>query len=112
MQQNKENKMDTQELIQKALEQGKITSNNLYDVLNIDEGDMDEIREMVKEEVADQTITFLRDVIEECMIDKELFSDFSIFYYAMTDSDLDLQIEDMECRMGIEIEYTGEEIDG
>jgi hypothetical protein len=103
MQQNKENKMDTQELIQKALEQGKITSNNLYDVLNIDEGDMDEIREMVKEEVADQTVTFLRDVIEECMIDKELFSDFSIFYYAMTDSDLDLQIEDMECRMGIDI---------
>ena len=28
--------MDKQELIQKALEQGKITYHNLYDVLNID----------------------------------------------------------------------------
>jgi len=35
-----------------------------------------------------------------------------MFKYAMTDSDLDLQIEDIESRIGIEIEYTGEEIDG
>ena len=111
MQQNKENKMDKQELIQKALEQDKITCHNLYDVLNIDQGDMDEIRQMVRDEVADQMpFTFLSDIIDDALIDKVHFDDYTMFYYAMTDSDLDLQIEDMECRMGIEIEYTGEEV--
>ena len=104
--------MDKQELIQKALEQGKITSNNLYDVLNIDQGDMDEIRQMVRDEVQDQMpFTFLSHIVDDALIDKIHFDDFSMFYYAMKDSDLDLQIEDIESRIGIEIEYTGEEID-
>jgi hypothetical protein len=103
--------MDKQELIQKALKEYKITPKNLYDVLNIDEGDMDEIRQMVRDEVADQMpFTFLSDIVDDALIDKIHFNDFTMFYYAMTDSDLDLQIEDMECRMGIEIEYTGEEV--
>jgi len=105
--------MDKQELIQKALEQDKITYQNLYYVLNIDQGDMDEIRQMVRDEVQDQMpFTFLSHIVDDALIDKIHFDDFSMFYYAMKDSDLDLQIEDMECRMGIEIEYTGEEIDG
>jgi hypothetical protein len=111
MQQNKENKMDKQELIQKALEQGKITSNNLYDVLNIDESDMQEIRQIVRDEVADQMpFTFLSDIVDDALIDKVHFDDYTMFYYAMTDSDLDLQIEDIESQIGIEIKYTGEEV--
>tara|TARA_R100001443_G_scaffold58159_1_gene68715 strand:+ start:3821 stop:4138 length:318 start_codon:yes stop_codon:yes gene_type:complete len=105
--------MDKQELIQKALEQDKITYRNLYDVLNIDEGDMQEIRQIVRDEVADQMpFTFLRDIVDDALIDKIHFDDFTMFYYAMKDSDLDLQIEDIESQIGIEIEYTGEEIDG
>ena len=111
MQQNKENKMDKQELIQKALEQDKITCYNLYDVLNIDEGDMQEIRQIVRDEVADQMpFTFLSDIVDDALIDKIHFDDFTMFYYAMTDSDLDLQIEDIENQIGIEIEYTGQEV--
>ena len=103
--------MDKQELIQKALEQGKITSNNLYDVLNIDQGDMDEIRQMVRDEVQDQMpFTFLSDIVDDALIDKVHFDDYTMFYYAMTDSDLDLQIEDIESQIGIEIKYTGEEV--
>ena len=105
--------MDKQELIQKALEQDKITYQNLYYVLNIDQGDMDEIRQMVRDEVQDQMpFTFLSHIVDDALIDKIHFDDFSMFYYAMKDSDLDLQIEDIESRIGIEIEYTGEEIDG
>tara|TARA_Y100000401_G_scaffold114929_1_gene117723 strand:+ start:475 stop:792 length:318 start_codon:yes stop_codon:yes gene_type:complete len=104
--------MDKQELIQKALEQDKITYQNLYYVLNIDQGDMDEIRQMVRDEVQDQMpFTFLSHIVDDALIDKIHFDDFSMFYYAMKDSDLDLQIEDIESRIGIEIEYTGEEID-
>ena len=103
--------MDKQELIQKALEQGKITSNNLYDVLNIDESDMQEIRQIVRDEVADQMpFTFLSDIVDDALIDKVHFDDYTMFYYAMTDSDLDLQIEDIESQIGIEIKYTGEEV--
>ena len=103
--------MDKQELIQKALEQGKITSYNLYDVLNIDQGDMDEIRQMVRDEVQDQMpFTFLSDIVDDALIDKVHFDDYTMFYYAMTDSDLDLQIEDIESQIGIEIKYTGEEV--
>ena len=104
--------MDKQELIQKALEQDKITYQNLYYVLNIDQGDMDEIRQMVRDEVQDQMpFTFLSHIVDDALIDKIHFDDFTMFYYAMKDSDLDLQIEDIESRIGIEIEYTGEEID-
>ena len=104
--------MDKQELIQKALEQDKITYQNLYYVLNIDQGDMDEIRQMVRDEVQDRMhFTFLSHIVDDALIDKIHFDDFSMFYYAMKDSDLDLQIEDIESRIGIEIEYTGEEID-
>jgi len=103
--------MDKQELIQKALEQDKITCYNLYDVLNIDEGDMQEIRQIVRDEVADQMpFTFLSDIVDDALIDKIHFDDFTMFYYAMTDSDLDLQIEDIENQIGIEIEYTGQEV--
>ena len=103
--------MDKQELIQKALEQGKITHHNLYDVLNIDEGDMQEIRMIVRDEVVDQIpFTFLETVLDTALIDKIYFDDFTMFYYAMTDGDLDLQIEDIENQIGIEIEYTGEEV--
>ena len=103
--------MDKQELIQKALEQDKITCHNLYDVLNIDEGDMQEIRQIVQDEVADQMpFTFLSDIIDDALIDKIHFDDYTMFNYAMTDSDLDLQIEDIEYQIGIEIEYTGEEV--
>ena len=103
--------MDKQELIQKALEQYKITPKNLYYVLNIDQGDMDEIRQMVRDEVADQMpFTFLSDIIDDALIDKVHFDDYTMFYYAMTDSALDLQIEDIENQIGIEIEYTGQEV--
>lgn len=103
--------MDKQELIQKALEQDKITYHNLYDVLNIDQGDIDEIRQMVRDEVQDQMpFTFLSEIIDDALIDKIHFDDFTMFKYAMTDSDLDLQIEDIESQIGIEIEYTGEEV--
>ena len=105
--------MDKQELIQKALEQDKITCHNLYDVLNIDENDMQEIRMIVRDEVVDQIpFTFLEPVLDIALIDKIYFDDFAMFNYAMTDGDLDLQIEDIENQIGIEIEYTGEEIDG
>ena len=103
--------MDKQELIQKALEQDKITCYNLYDVLNIDESDMQEIRQIVRDEVADQMpFTFLSDIVDDALIDKVHFDDYTMFYYAMTDSDLDLQIEDIESQIGIEIKYTGEEV--
>ncbi len=103
--------MDKQELIQKALEQDKITCYNLYDVLNIDEGDMQEIRQMVRDEVQDRMpFTFLSDIVDDALIDKIHFDDFTMFNYAMTDSDLDLQIEDIENQIGIEIEYTGQEV--
>ena len=103
--------MDKQELIQKALEQDKITYKNLYDVLNIDENDMQEIRMIVRDKVVNQIpFTFLEPVLDIALIDKIYFDDFAMFFYAMKDSDLDLQIEDIENQIGIEIEYTGEEV--
>ena len=68
---------------------------------------------IVRDEVVDQIpFTFLETVLDIALIDKIYFDDFTMFNYAMTDGDLDLQIEDIENQIGIEIEYTGEEIDG
>ena len=68
---------------------------------------------IVRDEVVDQIpFTFLETVLDTALIDKIYFDDFTMFNYAMTDGDLDLQIEDIENQIGIEIKYTGEEIDG